>query len=67
MGKETYDFFVDVASVTDRAIKVTDGVEHYWIPKSQVECLTHNVYEIERGDQVYIMVQEWMAKKRGMI
>ena len=67
MSRETYDFTIDVAAVTDKAICINDGVEEQWIPKSQVVCLTKELDHIEQGDQVHIMIQEWLAKKKGLL
>jgi len=67
MSRETYDFTVDVTGVTDKAIQITDGIDEQWLPKSQVECLTKELDHIEQGDQVHIMIQEWLAKKKGLI
>ena len=67
MSRETYDFTVDVTAATDKAIRINDGAEEQWLPKSQVECLTKPLDHIEEGDQVHIMIQEWLAKKKGLI
>jgi len=67
MSRETYDFTIDVTAVTGKAICVSDGIEEEWLPKSQVECLTKPLDHIEQGDQVHIMIQEWLAKKKGLI
>jgi len=67
MGRETYNFTLDVQAVTDKAINVTDGSEGQWLPKSQVECLTKPLEHIEEGDVIHIMIQEWLAKQKGFI
>ena len=67
MGRETYDFYVEVTGVTSKAIQILEYPENQWLPKSQVECLDKNLAEVEEGNKVRIMIQEWLAREKGMI
>ena len=52
----------DTAVVTDDAILFTDGVNKFWLPRSQIiemEHLTGNEYEVT--------VPLWLALKKEMI
>lgn len=57
---------------TEKAIQVRDGSEEIWIPKSvcrlddDTELLEENKNFVT-GDIVELSVEEWFAKKEGLI
>lgn len=58
MGKsELFDMAAEVEAETDKAWKLSDGVNCEWVPKSQVE---------KNGDGTFTM-PEWLAKEKGFI
>ena len=67
MTRETYNFVMDVKFGTPKAILVTDGVEDYWLPRSQVFSPDMETDNIEAGDRITIFIEEWLAREKGLI
>lgn len=51
------DIEANLVGETEKAFRISDGVESVWVPKSQVE---HD------GDGTFTM-PEWLAKEKGFI
>jgi hypothetical protein len=56
------EFYGELHGETDNAIKVFDGSETIWIPKSQVVEQRHI-----KGVDYEFEVTEWIAKQKGII
>lgn len=68
MSRQLYTFTLTVQGSSPKALLVTDGIEEDWLPKSRVACLDEkSLDELEPGDVATIMVEEWLAKKKGLI
>ena len=57
------EIFYDYRHQTDEAVLVFDGDRDCWIPKS---CIEDNDFMDYENDTV-INVEEWFAKKEGLI
>ena len=51
---------------TDKAVCVSDGDKDLWLPLSQVEC-DEDLSAFEPGDDLELLVPEWLAKEKGLI
>ena len=54
---ELIDIVVQVCGETDKGLRLHDGINTEWVPKSQVE---------DNGDGTFTM-PEWLAKDKGFI
>jgi len=54
-----------VEIITDKAIRVNDGSDSVWIPRSQIE--DPDPSEMEVGSEVTILIPEWLAESKGLI
>ena len=59
--KDEIEFYLELKRETKAAYLFTDGVDEFWLPKSQVEAtkIKENNYEV--------FVPEWLAKEKEMI
>lgn len=64
--KEFHSFTLNVGIVRDLAFNVNDGVEEFWIPKSQITT-DIPMDEIKVGDTVTFEIPEWLARKKGLL
>ena len=46
-------------------VKLSDGLENYWIPKSQLHPEENEVREY--GDQGMLVCASWVAKEKGWL
>lgn len=68
MGRETYDFELELVYATPKAILVTDGISEQWLPRSQIFCASHtDIDDIEPGGALTVFMQEWLARKKGFV
>jgi hypothetical protein len=51
---------------TDNAILVSDGDNDIWLPLSQIEC-DEDLSAFEPGDDIELLMPEWLAKEKGII
>ena len=58
---KTTDIFLDIKYETDKAYKVSDGVNEEWLPKSQVEVTE------ETKNGAMFSIPERLAKEKGYI
>lgn len=59
---DLFEFEAEYVHSTDLAVCVLDGMNKVWIPKSLLED-----YEKYPGGRVRIVLQEWVAKDKGLI
>lgn len=59
----TIDFCATIEWETDKAYKLSDGVETFWIPKSQVEEKRRVGYD----GGFEFTIPEWLAIDKGII
>ena len=64
--KETHSFTLNVGNMTDKAFNVNDGIDEFWIPKSQVTA-DRPIQSIQVGDTVIFEIPDWLAKKKGLV
>lgn len=57
MSKKLADIECEIIATTEKAIRIDDGKEKHWLPKSLVE---------DNRDGT-ITLPEWLAKERGLI
>lgn len=57
---------VTVRLETERALCVSDGGREQWLPKSQIASAIEDG-DYQRGQEVTIMLPEWLAFKKGLI
>lgn len=53
----------EIRRVTDKAVLVHDGTQEAWIPRSQIE----DPEEFEIGENVEVLMPEWLAKEKGLL
>jgi hypothetical protein len=56
-----HEFYLHLIRDTDKAFLFTDGVEEYWLPKSQVEVT------LVKDKDYEVLVPEWLAKEKELI
>ena len=60
MGKKTLvDASFNFEAETEKAIKVNEGGESFWLPKSQIE------YEV-KGTAVEVTMPLWLAQEKSV-
>ncbi len=57
MSKKLADIECEIIATTEKAIRIDDGKEKHWLPKSLVE---------DNRDGT-ITLPEWLAKENGLI
>ena len=68
-GQELVMLNVDIKAVTAKAILIDtgDGID-VWLPKSQIQLPENSPYddsdEIEKGDELTILIPEWLAYEK---
>lgn len=53
----------EIRRVTERAVLIHDGAREAWIPQSQIE----DPETFQVGENVEILMPEWLAHKQGLI
>ena len=67
MSENTVKIKVELISRTDLAILVSDGKRQAWVPLSQViEEIQENTGHMAIIATTAIVVQDWVAKERGL-
>ncbi len=66
-GRELYSFTFEVVHSTNKAVLFTDGVEEFWIPKSQIVADENVIEDLEEEDRITIMLEEWLVEKKELI
>lgn len=64
-NKSTIEMSVIFLCETEKAVQVRDGVTEIWIPKSL--CNFDDNHNLVSGDEIELYVEEWFAKKEGLI
>lgn len=64
MSGSTYWVAVTVIHETPAAWLLHDGIEHHWVPKSQV---LDSEDDLGVGVQTSIELPEWLAEEKGML
>ena len=54
---------VTVIAISGKAIKITDGAQEEWIPKTLIE----DAEDLILGEVTDISVQEWFLKEKGLL
>ena len=62
MEKNLVEFYGELKNETDAACLVSDGVNEFWLPKSQIREQRQ-----VKGDDCEFVVTEWIAKKKGIV
>jgi len=57
MSEKLYDIECEIIATTEKAIRIDDGKDKHWLPKSLVE---------DNRDGT-ITLPEWLAQERGLI
>ncbi len=58
------EYAVIVVSITKKAILVYDGAsEETWLPLSEIKILEG---EIEKGEEIVVEMEEWLAIEKGL-
>jgi hypothetical protein len=63
MNKNTVEVYFEKIGETEKAIRVSDGVESLWLPKSQVTF----EHVTPRSRDIVVMMPEWLAKEKEII
>lgn len=63
-SNETFWFSGTVKHDTGKAVLLTDGVEDYWIPHSQI---IDSDDDLKPGETVEIEVPLWLAEEKGIV
>lgn len=56
------EFYAEIKGETDGAYCFFDGINEFWMPKSQTR-----IVERMKGADVCACCPEWMAKKNGIV
>lgn len=59
--KNPIEVFVEIKRETELAYLVSDGVNEFWLPKSQIEV------ELKKDDHAEITLPEWLAIEKGIV
>ena len=57
MSAKLFDLAAEIKGESEKGLRLFDGTETEWVPKSQVE---------DNGDGTFTM-PEWLAKEKGFI
>ena len=59
--KDEIEFYLELKTERKAAYLFTDGIDEFWLPKSQVEA-------VHVKDKEYnVFVPEWLAKEKELI
>lgn len=53
----------EIRRLTDKAVLIHDGTREAWIPRSQIE----DPEEFVMGENVEILMPEWLAKDKSLL
>lgn len=68
MSKQLFDFTAAVKRKTQKAFLLHDGAMEIWMPRSQMVVPGYDdLEELEVGDIVTVMIEEWLAEKKCLI
>jgi hypothetical protein len=62
-NKNNIEVYFEKIGETDLAIKVSDGVESLWLPKSQVTFETVRPHSRD----IVVVMPEWLAREKEII
>ncbi|MBF0232952.1 MAG: hypothetical protein HQK65_07925 [Desulfamplus sp.] len=63
MEQETVEIYFTLEQQTEKAIKVTDGGNSFWLPKSQIK-----IKHVENAeDDVIVTMPEWLAIDKEIV
>ena len=67
MKKTKYhEFTLNVGRLTEKAFLFNDGVDEFWIPKSQMQY-NGDINSIMIGQVVTVQISDWIAKQKGLV
>ena len=58
---EEVEIYVEIVWETENAYKCSDGINQFWLPKSQIMCKE----EVKGGHK--ITIPHWLAEEKGVI
>ena len=61
------DIICKYITSTDKALLIEADGEQVWIPISQINDLSVELSELERGDPLTITIPEWLAEDKELI
>jgi protein associated with RNAse G/E len=61
-----HDFTLNVGRVTEKAFLFNDGVDEFWIPKSQMQ-FNGDMNTIQVGQTVNVQISDWISKQKGLV
>lgn len=59
--KDSIEIFVEVKHETELGILVSDGLNQFWLPKSQIEI------EYRKDGHAEITLPQWLAEEKEII
>jgi hypothetical protein len=62
MDKNKVEFYAEMKNETEAAYLFSDGVDEFWIPKSQVSEINHI-----KGNDYEVTIPVWLAADKGII
>lgn len=67
MSRQMHTFHFKIKNMTEKAFLLAETDSEHWIPRSRMTIVKKPFQELHIGDLVTVMIEEWLARAKGLL